>query len=139
MIKQVLKEIIIILLLTLVILLIMGVLFYDYNPANKVVPNKVAYTTPDNIKEELEEASVDNETISVEDRIYKVEGADLNVYKKNNTYNPSKQNPYANTITGSSGTNASGENANTEKTGTTENAGSTTTNTTGNNTKNRLK
>ena len=49
MIKTVFKEIIIILLLCLAILLILSVLFYDYNPISKVVPNKIAYTVPENI------------------------------------------------------------------------------------------
>ena len=42
--KNVLKEIIIILLLTLAIILLLGVLLYEYVPMNKVVPEAVTYT-----------------------------------------------------------------------------------------------
>ena len=55
MVKSIIKEIIIMLLLCVAILLILGVLFYDYIPSNKVVPSKIAYSTPENIQEEIEE------------------------------------------------------------------------------------
>lgn len=95
MIKTVFKELIIILLLCIAILLVLSILLYDYNPINKVVPNKIAYTTPENIRNELEE-SVDN-TVSIENRVYTIDGSDLNIYKKGNSYNPSKKNPFAST------------------------------------------
>ena len=81
MIKTVFKEIIIILLLCLAILLILSVLFYDYNPISKVVPNKIAYTVPENIKNDLEEENTIEE-ITVENKVYTIEGSDLNIYKK---------------------------------------------------------
>lgn len=95
MIKSILKEIIIVLLLCAIILFVLGVLFYDYNPISKVVPNKIAYSVPENIKNELEE-NVQN-TLSVENKVYTIEGSDLNIYKKSKTYNPSKENPFAST------------------------------------------
>ena len=52
--KNIMKEIIIILLLTLAIILVLGVLLYEYVPANKIIPEKVAYTTPEEVKKELE-------------------------------------------------------------------------------------
>ena len=97
MIKSILKEIIIVLLLCAIILFVLGILFYDYNPINKVVPNKIAYSVPENIKNELEE-NVQN-TLSVENKVYTIEGSDLNIYKKSKTYNPSKENPFASTST----------------------------------------
>ena len=45
--KDIIKEIIIVLLLTLAIILILGVLLYEYVPANKIIPEKVSYTTPE--------------------------------------------------------------------------------------------
>ena len=52
--KSVLKEIIIILLLCCAICLILGVVFYDYIPTNKVIPSTVEpYTTSNTIKEEI--------------------------------------------------------------------------------------
>jgi hypothetical protein len=96
MLKTVLKEMIIVLLLCVAILLILSILFYDYNPINKVVPNKIAYTTPENIRNELEEESVED-NVSIENKVYTIDGSDLNIYKKSNSYNQSKQNPFAST------------------------------------------
>ena len=53
MVKSVIKEIFIILLLSIAILLILGILFYDYIPINKVVPEAETYVTPNNVLEEL--------------------------------------------------------------------------------------
>ena len=56
MIKTILKETCIMLLLCVAIVLILGVIFYDYIPANKAIPNKLAtYTTPNNVQTEIEE------------------------------------------------------------------------------------
>ena len=96
MIKTVFKEIIIILLLCLTILLVLSVLFYDYNPISKVVPNKIAYTAPESIKNDLEEENTIEE-IAVENKVYTIEGSDLNIYKKSNSYNPGKANPFSTT------------------------------------------
>lgn len=98
MVKTVFKEIIIILLLCIAILLILSILFYDYNPLNKVVPNKIAYTVPDDIKDELQEENIQN-NLTVENKIYTVEGSDLNIYKKSNSYVPGKANPFASSVT----------------------------------------
>lgn len=94
MVKTVFKEIIIILLLCLAILLVLSVLFYDYNPISKVVPNKIAYTAPESIKNDLEEENTIEE-IAVENKVYTIEGSDLNIYKKSNSYNPGKANPFS--------------------------------------------
>ncbi len=94
MIKSIVKESIIILLLCVAILLILSILFYDYNPINKVIPNKIAYTTPENIRNELEEETIKN-TLEVQNKIYTIEGSDLNIYKRSNTYDASKDNPFA--------------------------------------------
>ena len=103
MIKTIFKESIIILLLCVAILLVLSILFYDYNPINTVVPNKIAYTTPENIKNELEEETIEN-TLGSQNRVYAIEGSDLNIYKKNNAYNASKDNPFASTPSEDSGT-----------------------------------
>lgn len=97
MIKSILKEIIIILLLCIAILFVLSILFYDYSPINKVVPNKIAYSVPENIKNELEEENPQNTELTVQNKVYTIEGSDLNIYKKANSYNPSKENPFAST------------------------------------------
>ena len=53
MVKSVMKEIFIILLLSVAILLILGILFYDYIPINRVIPEREAYVTPDNVLQEF--------------------------------------------------------------------------------------
>lgn len=120
MIKTVFKEIIIILLLCLAILLVLSVLFYDYNPISKVVPNKIAYTAPKEIKNELEEENTIEE-ITVENKVYTIEGSDLNIYKKSNSYNPGKVNPFATTTIDTNVVDGSSSIVNTTNTGTTKN------------------
>lgn len=96
MIKSIIKELIITILLCVAIILILSILFYDYNPVTKVVPSKIAYSTPENVKNEIDEADVSN-IISIENKVYTIEGSDLNIYKKSNSYNPGKANPFADT------------------------------------------
>ena len=55
-IKSIFKEICIMILLCVAIVLVLGVIFYDSLPQNKVVPNKLAaYQTEENIIEEINE------------------------------------------------------------------------------------
>ena len=82
MIKTILKEIIIMILLCVAIIFILSVLFYDYNPINKIVPNKIAYSVPENIKNELEEEEKVENKLVVENKVYTIQGSDLNLYKK---------------------------------------------------------
>lgn len=96
MVKTILKESIIVLLLCISILLILSILFYDYNPVGKVIPNKIAYVAPNDIKEELSEENIETE-IQIQNKVYTIEGSDLNIYKKSNAYNPSKENPFVST------------------------------------------
>ena len=91
MIKSVVKEIFIILLLSVAILLILGILFYDYIPINRVVPEKEAYITPNEVKEEIDE------TITEEDKqeiTYEITDSDLNKYKQSGHYIEGKENPF---------------------------------------------
>lgn len=141
MIKTIIKETMIVLLLCIAILFVLSVLFYDYNPISKVVPNKIAYTVPENIRNELEEEPVEN-TLAVDNKVYTVEGSDLNIYKRSNSYNPSKENPFATTTNGNSNvvnntvkTNTTG---NTTKTNT-QQSGSKTNTSSNDNTPTRLK
>ena len=92
MLKSVAKEIFIILLLSLAIVLILGILFYDYIPINKYVPEKEAYVTPENVKSELEETITETEKVEV---TYEVTDADLNIYKQTGSYSEGKANPFA--------------------------------------------
>jgi len=91
--KTIIKEIIIMLLLCLAIILVLGILLYDYVPMTKTIPNPVSYTTPDNVKKELADAvGVDESQIIM---TYEVDSTDLNNYKKTQDYKPGKANPFS--------------------------------------------
>lgn len=108
MVKSVLKEIIITLLLCIAILLILGIIFYDYNPLSKIVPNKVAYETPEEIKNEIEGSEVKDVLEGGINIVYSIDGLDLNIDKKNNSYVPGKVDPFAETSEQST-TNTNGQ------------------------------
>lgn len=96
MIKNTIKEIIILLLMVLAIILILGVLLYDYVPNNKIIPEKVSYTTPENVTNELQ---VGNEIDTSEVLIsYQIDATDLTNYKKSKDYIAGKSNPFSSII-----------------------------------------
>lgn len=121
--KNIIKEIIIFLLLVLAIILILGVLLYEYVPTNKMIPEKVSYTTPESVKSELQtDESVDNTEVVV---TYQIDSTDLSNYKKINEYVPGKKNPFEsikqdntitdeNTTSSNETTSGSTENSNTK-------------------------
>ena len=91
--KNIIKEIIIILLLTLAIILVLGVLLYEYVPANKIIPEKISYTTPEEAKTELEtDVNESDEELYVD---YHIDSTQLNNYKKIQEYVPGKKNPFS--------------------------------------------
>lgn len=95
--KNIIKEIIIFLLLALAIILILGVLLYEYVPANKIIPEKVSYTTPENVKTELQtDTNIDDTQVVV---TYQIDSTDLNNYKKIQEYVPGKKNPFQSVVT----------------------------------------
>lgn len=112
--KKFLKELIISLLLCLAIILLLGVLLYEYVPMTKTIPNPVSYTTPDNVKQELAETQeVDENEIIL---TYEVDATDLNNYKRIQNYKPGKANPfssYQTTENPSDGNSSSGGNTTT--------------------------
>lgn len=116
--KNIIKEIIIVLLLCLAIILVLGVLLYEYVPSNKVIPEKVSYTTPENVKEELNKADNTNVITTYE---YNVEASDLNNYKRVSDYVPGKQNPFSSYNSQSTG----GENTTNGNSSTTTGSGNT--------------
>ncbi len=108
MIKTILKETCIIL-LCVAIVLILGVIFYDYIPANKAIPNKLAtYTTPNNVQTEIEENIViDDEKENI---TYTITGADLNLYKQSHAYVTGKPDPFSASVNVDDNTNGQGGN-----------------------------
>lgn len=112
MVKSIIKEIIIMLLLCVAILLILGVLFYDYIPSNKVVPGKIAYSTPENIQEEVNEEVIEANKTKI---TYEVTDADLNIYKQSNSYVPGKRDPFSMESTQTTENSTGGTNNNNEE------------------------
>lgn len=126
--KKVIKEMIIILLICLAIILILGVLLYEYVPSNKIIPDAVSYTTPEAVQEELSKSEdVENDEIIL---TYSVDSTDLDNYERINTYVPGKPNPFSpydetttsgedttqnNTTTGTNGNTSSGNSTGTNQ------------------------
>lgn len=91
--KAIIKEIFIMLLLCVAIVLVFGVIFYDYIPTNKAVPNKLeAYVTPENIQEEIDEEIMEMNKIEVS---YEITESDLDLYKQTHSYTPGKRDPFS--------------------------------------------
>lgn len=92
-IKSIFKEICIMILLCVAIVLVLGVIFYDSIPSNKVVPSKLsAYTTPENVVTEI------NEEIAAMNKVevtYEIKGSDLTLYKQTHSYTPGKPDPFS--------------------------------------------
>ena len=104
--KNVIKEIIILLLLCLAIILLLGILLYEYVPMSKTVPNPVSYTTPEDVQQELATSSdVDNSQIIL---TYEVDSTDLNNYERINDYQPGKANPFSSYETSGENTTTNG-------------------------------
>ena len=91
--KNIIKEIIIMLLLCLAIILILGVILYEYVPSNKILPEEVSYVTPQNIKEELQNSdSIEEDKVIL---TYEIDESDLTNYQKIKDYKPGKVNPFS--------------------------------------------
>lgn len=91
--KSVLKEIIIILLLCCAICLILGVVFYDYIPTNKVIPSTVEpYTTSNTIKEEINQEITEFQKQTI---VMEITDSDLKIHKQERSYDSGKINPFA--------------------------------------------
>ena len=92
MIKSIIKEIFIMLFICVAIILVFGIVFYDYIPINKVIPSKVSYVVPEDIKGQLEDT-----VIAEQDKViltYQIDSTDLNRYKNSGSYVPGKANPF---------------------------------------------
>ena len=100
--KSVLKEILIILLLCCAICLILGVVFYDYIPTNKVIPSTVEpYTTSNTIKEEINQEITEFQKQTI---VMEITDSDLKIHKQERSYDSGKINPFAKSSSGTTNT-----------------------------------
>lgn len=90
--KTIIKEIIIALLLCLAILLILAVLLYSYIPNNKVIPELVAYTIPEEAKDVINDVAADTSKVIMS---YEINSSDISTAQKTNAYNPGKVDPFS--------------------------------------------
>lgn len=117
--KNIIKEIIIVLLLCLAIILILGVLLYDYVPMAKIVPEPVSYATSEEVQKELlESTEIDQSQIIL---TYEVDNTDLNNYKRIQEYKPGKKHPFSTYEISVEGESNSGNNSSNGNTGNSSN------------------
>lgn len=94
MLKLVLREGTITILCAIAMVLVIGIVFYDSAATNKVIPTDVSYKIPDNVQAELDEiAQVKN--IEKMNIVYTIDDSDLDLYKKSQSYNPGKADPFS--------------------------------------------
>ena len=92
MVKSIIKEIIIMLLLLLAIILALGIIFYNFIPSNKTVPNVPTYTISEEVKTEI------NERITEDDKVlvtYELTSGELKNYERTKDYTKGKANPFS--------------------------------------------
>ena len=94
MIKSIIKESVIMLLLIIAIILILGIILYDYNPETQIIPAEVAeYTLPQGMQEELHSTIKEAEKQNII-KTYRVDSSDLKKYERTNNYEKGKINPF---------------------------------------------
>jgi len=113
MVKSVIKEMLIVILLVVAILLVLGILFYDYNPTTKKIPTAVeTYSLPIEMQEELNETLQTTETQNLV-QTYSVDREDLDGYEKTKDYEKGKPNPFSTSVTKENNSNNTSNSNNT--------------------------
>ena len=91
--KNFFKETGIVIMLIITVVLLLGIIFYEYIPNNKVVPIKIqAYELPEDIQQELKNSISGEQNIV---RTFYIDSSDLDVYETTKEYNKGKANPFA--------------------------------------------
>ena len=126
-IRSIFKEICIMILLCVAIVLVLGVIFYDSLPQNKVVPNKLAaYNTEENVLEEINEEVTAMNKVEV---TYEIKGSDLTLYKQSHSYTPGKPDPFSASVSTNTANPNGGSANNTSQNNNQSNANGNATNT----------
>ncbi len=92
MVKSIIKEIMILLLLLAIVVLALGIIFYNYVPSNKAVPTVQTYEMSEEVKNELNEKVAENDKVLV---TYELTSNDLKTYEKTKQYTKGKSNPFS--------------------------------------------
>ncbi|MBR0428025.1 MAG: hypothetical protein IJK18_07505 [Clostridia bacterium] len=131
---KIIKEMIIMLLVALASMLLFAVIFYEYIPNRKVVPEVLQYSASEKIKE-LKADNIDQRNEQVI-KTFEVTSSDLSNYKVTNDYvagksdpfDPTKQSPDASSSTKKPGSEDNSNSSTTENTSTDTDTKSTDTN-----------
>ena len=91
--SKIIKEIIILLLVCLVGMLLFSVIFYEYIPNRKIVPEVTQYSASDKIKEQMAD-DIDKKDDQIV-KTFEVTSSDLNNFKVTKDYVAGKANPFA--------------------------------------------
>lgn len=95
MLKDIVKELVIVILILIVVALLLGILFYEYIPMNKTVPVKVeAYKISNELEQELGKEVIEGND-GVVTKTYSVEDYELQEYENNEEYDKGKKNPFS--------------------------------------------
>lgn len=134
MIKNIIKEGIIIILLLIAIIFILSIVFYEYMPNNKTIPSEIqAYNLPEDMQQELKSSIETAEQQNIVKTLY-IDNSDLKSYETKKDYNKGKANPFADYSSNESNTT----NTNNNNNGTTSNNSNTTGTGTENSNKNEV-
>lgn len=99
--SKIAKEALIIVLLALVIMFVLGILFYDCISSNNEEIVSIEYTTDESVNNVLEEieynsgVDVKNETSNSLLKSYSISANDLSTYASENSYESGKKDPFA--------------------------------------------
>lgn len=91
--SKIIKEIIILLLVCLVGMLLFSVVFYEYIPNRKIVPEVTQYSASEKIKEQMAD-DIDKKDEQIV-KTFEVTSSDLNNFKVTKDYVAGKANPFA--------------------------------------------
>ena len=87
------KEIFILALVLVAIGLVLSIILYNYSPSKKALPNKVAYTTPENVSQEISSMS-DAEATTPVTITYELDETNIKNSQKSGVYNSGRPNPF---------------------------------------------
>lgn len=93
MIKNIIKEVFVSFLIVISILLLTIIIFYNKVSIGQVIPYVEEYNLPEEIKQEIEDNTIDGETEVI--ITYELDASDLKKYERTKEYNKGKKNPFA--------------------------------------------
>lgn len=97
------KEIVIMLLVSLGILLILAIALYQYIPSRKQVPEITKYSATEEVQDLLEDDIITRTKNREPIERYKVTSSDISSYQKQQEYIPGKIDPFAEYSSGTTG------------------------------------